>query len=39
VTPADAVTAIVTEQGRLSTGAVEAIAESHRKWATWDEDS
>lgn len=39
VTPADAVTAIVTERGRLSTGAVEAIAESQREWATWDEDS
>ncbi len=37
VTPADAVTAIITEQGRLSTAEVAAVAESHCEWATWDD--
>jgi translation initiation factor 2B subunit (eIF-2B alpha/beta/delta family) len=37
VTPADAVTAVLTEQGRLSTAEVRAVAEAHREWAAWDE--
>ncbi|GGN98867.1 NUDIX domain-containing protein [Haloarcula pellucida] len=37
VTPADAVTAVVTEQGRLNTAEVEAVAAAHREWATWDD--
>jgi translation initiation factor 2B subunit (eIF-2B alpha/beta/delta family) len=37
VTPADAVTAIVTEQGRLAPAEVAAVAQSHREWATWDD--
>ena len=36
VTPADAVTAVLTEQGRLSTAEVEAVAAAHREWATWE---
>ncbi|MDS0261522.1 NUDIX domain-containing protein [Haloarcula sp. S1CR25-12] len=36
VTPADAVTAVVTEQGRLSTAEVAAVAAAHREWAAWD---
>jgi translation initiation factor 2B subunit (eIF-2B alpha/beta/delta family) len=37
VTPADAVTAIVTEQGRLSVPEVGAVADSHRERAGWDD--
>jgi len=37
VTPADAVTAVVTEQGTLSTAEVAAVARAHREWAAWDE--
>jgi len=36
VTPADAVTAVLTEQGRLSTAEVGAVAAAHREWAAWD---
>lgn len=37
VTPADAVTAVLTEQGRLSTAEVGAVAAAHREWAAWDD--
>ncbi|MFC6757014.1 MULTISPECIES: NUDIX domain-containing protein [Haloarcula] len=36
VTPADAVTAVLTEQGRLSTAEVGAVAAAHREWAAWE---
>lgn len=36
VTPADAVSAVLTEQGRLSTAEVGAVAAAHREWAAWD---
>jgi len=36
VTPAAAVTAIVTEQGALSTAEVGAVATAHEEWAAWD---
>ncbi|MDS0282044.1 NUDIX domain-containing protein [Haloarcula onubensis] len=36
VTPADAVTAVLTEQGRLSTDEVAAVAAPHREWAAWE---
>lgn len=37
VTPADAVTAVLTEQGRLSTAEIGAVAEAHAEWAAWDD--
>jgi translation initiation factor 2B subunit (eIF-2B alpha/beta/delta family) len=36
VTPADAVTAVLTEQGALDSAAVRSVARSHREWATWN---
>jgi methylthioribose-1-phosphate isomerase len=36
VTPTDAVTAVLTEQGRFSTGEVGAVAAAHREWAAWE---
>ncbi|MFC6975227.1 NUDIX domain-containing protein [Halomicroarcula sp. GCM10025709] len=36
VTPADAVTAVLTEQGRLDGEEVRAVAAAHREWTTWD---
>ena len=37
VTPPDAVTAVVTEQGRLSTAEVGAVAAAHREWEAWEQ--
>lgn len=37
VTPASAVTGVLTEQGRLSIAEIEAVATSHREWAEWDQ--
>jgi len=36
VTPAAPVTAVLTEQGRLSTAEVGAVAAAHREWAAWE---
>jgi translation initiation factor 2B subunit (eIF-2B alpha/beta/delta family) len=36
VTPASAVTAILTEQGALSTAEVGAVATAHDEWAAWE---
>lgn len=38
VTPADAVTAVVTERGVLSADGIEAVAEEHRRRAAWRTD-
>ncbi|MBX0322873.1 NUDIX domain-containing protein [Halomicroarcula sp. F13] len=38
VTPAAAVTAVVTERGRLDADEVGAVAATHREWAAWDEE-
>jgi len=37
VTPAEAVTAVMTEQGRLDSDEVAAVARAHREWAEWDD--
>ncbi|MFC6864305.1 NUDIX domain-containing protein [Halomicroarcula sp. GCM10025817] len=37
VTPADAVTAVLTEQGALGGDAVASVAAAHREWAAWRE--
>ncbi|WP_324665433.1 NUDIX domain-containing protein [Haloarcula sediminis] len=37
VTPADAVASVVTEQGRLSTDEVAAVAAAHREWTAWEQ--
>ncbi|WP_276273874.1 NUDIX domain-containing protein [Haloarcula litorea] len=39
VTPADAVTAVVTEDGRLDGDDVADLAATHREWAAWDDAS
>jgi translation initiation factor 2B subunit (eIF-2B alpha/beta/delta family) len=36
ITPASAVTGVITEQGTLSPAEIEAVAESHQEWTTWD---
>ena len=36
VTPTDAVTAVLTEQGRLDDEEIRAVAAAHREWAAWD---
>jgi methylthioribose-1-phosphate isomerase len=36
VTPPEAVTGVLTEQGRLSTTEVGAVAAAHRAWADWE---
>jgi len=38
VTPAEAVTAVLTEQGRLTTAEIGAVAEAHAEWTAWDGD-
>jgi translation initiation factor 2B subunit (eIF-2B alpha/beta/delta family) len=37
VTPADAVTAVLTEQGALRGAEIASVAEAHREWAAWRE--
>ncbi|WP_254279766.1 NUDIX domain-containing protein [Haloarcula marina] len=39
VTPPEAVTAVLTERGRLDTAEVAAVASAHREWAKWDGQS
>ncbi|MFC7075353.1 NUDIX domain-containing protein [Haloarcula halophila] len=37
VTPADPVTAVLTEQGRLDPAEIQAVAAAHREWQAWDD--